>query len=154
MAIEPAKINAASRSTRGTADPQKPIARPDGSADRRRKNHRRSQCLALVPGCDQALGVLEHLCVGRTTGRGFFLRGFAALVFHLATIEAHAPMLDCRRVLSSGTTQKPLRCRIGAPVAGARGPGPSLRSPKPPAMAGATTRLIGVRFLLSAHVVA
>src|SRR5262249_8780954 len=41
-------------------------------------------------------------------------------------------MLDCRSVLSSGTTQKPLRCRIGAPITAAPGPGPSHRSPPAP----------------------
>ena len=41
----------------------------------------------------QALGILEHLSIGRASGRGFLLRGFAALILHLATVEAH-----CRTV--------------------------------------------------------
>jgi hypothetical protein len=45
---------------------------------------------APIPGHDQALGILEHLSIGRASGRGFLLRGFAALILHLAAVEAHA----------------------------------------------------------------
>ena len=38
----------------------------------------------------QALGILEHLSIGRATGRGLLLRSFAALILHLAAVEAHA----------------------------------------------------------------
>jgi hypothetical protein len=37
-----------------TADPQEPIARGDGGADRRREQHRHSLGMARVPGSDQA----------------------------------------------------------------------------------------------------
>ena len=37
----------------------------------------------------QALGILEHLSIGRASGRGFLLRSFAALILHLAAVEAH-----------------------------------------------------------------
>ena len=42
----------------------------------------------------QALGILEHLSIGRASGRGFLLRSFAALILHLAAVEA---MADARR---------------------------------------------------------
>jgi hypothetical protein len=35
------------------------------------------------------------LGIGRAPGRRFLLGGFAALVFHLAAVEAHRSMLDC-----------------------------------------------------------
>ena len=46
--------------------------------------------LAFVPGGYQALGILEDLGIGRAPGRGFLLRGLAALIVHLAAVEAHA----------------------------------------------------------------
>ena len=36
--------------------------------------------LPLIPGGDQTLGILKHLGVGCAPGRGFLLRGFAALI--------------------------------------------------------------------------
>jgi hypothetical protein len=65
--------------------------------------------LALVPGSDQALGILKHLGFGCAPGRGFPLRYFAALILHLAAVEAHSSMLDCRTDLSGGTVSRPVR---------------------------------------------
>jgi hypothetical protein len=58
--------------------------------DRGRKDHGRAERLALIPGGDQALGILEHLGIGRATGCGFLLRSLAALILHLAAVEAHS----------------------------------------------------------------
>jgi hypothetical protein len=63
--------------------------RCDGSADCWRKQHRHSLGLALVPGCDQALGVLKHLNIRGAT-RGRFLFGCQpTLILHLAAVESH-----------------------------------------------------------------
>ena len=32
---------------------------------------------------------IKHLGIGRALGRGFLLRGFTALILHLAAVEAH-----------------------------------------------------------------
>jgi hypothetical protein len=32
----------------------------------------------------------EHLSIGRAMGRGFLLRGLAALILHLVAVETHA----------------------------------------------------------------
>jgi hypothetical protein len=45
--------------------------------------------LALVPGGDQALGVLKNLSIGRSTSGGLFFGGVAALVLHFAAVDAH-----------------------------------------------------------------
>src|SRR5262249_772043 len=86
-----AQIDCIDRWASRTTHPQEPIAGPDGGADCRRKDHGRGQCLTLIPGGDQALGILKHLGIGRATGRSFLLGGFAALILHLAAIEAHEP---------------------------------------------------------------
>jgi hypothetical protein len=52
---------------------------------------------------DQALHVLSELGVSRAPACHFLLRGCQALVPHLAPVEAHAAMVNCRTVLSSGT---------------------------------------------------
>ena len=46
----------------------------------------------------QALGILKHLGIGRASGRGFLLRGVAALILQLAAIEAHAGIVAGRPV--------------------------------------------------------
>jgi len=45
--------------------------------------------LAFVPGGDQAFGVLKHLWISCVPSSGFLLRGVAALILHLAAVEAH-----------------------------------------------------------------
>jgi hypothetical protein len=67
--------------------------------------------MASVPGGYQTLGILKHLSIGRAPGRGFLLRGVAALILHLAAVEAHD-----RTVLLSGTVRKPPRFPIGQHV--------------------------------------
>jgi hypothetical protein len=64
----------------GASDPQKPIPRGDSSADCRREQHWRPEGLALVPGSNQAVGILKHLSVGRTPVRRFLFRGLTALI--------------------------------------------------------------------------
>ena len=93
MTVECSQIDCIDRPASRASYPQEPIARPDGGADRWRKDFWRPQRLALVPSANQALGILEHLGVGRAPGRGFLLRGVAALVLQFAFIEAH-----CRTV--------------------------------------------------------
>jgi hypothetical protein len=55
--------------------------------------HRHSLGLALIPGGDQAFGILKHLGVGRGAHRGLFLRDGAALILHLAAVEAHGTVV-------------------------------------------------------------
>jgi hypothetical protein len=50
--------------------------------------------LALVP-C--ALGILKDLSIGCTPILRLLFCGLTALILHLATVEAHASMLDCRQ---------------------------------------------------------
>jgi len=76
--------------TSRTAHPEKPIARGDRSADRRRENHGHPLGLALVPGGYQALGVLKHLGIGRAPGCRFPLRGFTLLTLQFSLVEAYA----------------------------------------------------------------
>jgi hypothetical protein len=45
--------------------------------------------LTLVPGNDQALGVLGHLGVGGTSGGGPGVSLGLAIRFHLSPLEAH-----------------------------------------------------------------
>ena len=49
--------------------------------------------LALVPGGDQPLGVLEHLVVGRATGGSLCVRHGLSLGFHFAAVETHGRMV-------------------------------------------------------------
>jgi hypothetical protein len=58
----------------------RPIPRGDSSADCRREQHWRPEGLALVPGGNQAVGILKHLSVGRTPVRRFLFRGLTALI--------------------------------------------------------------------------
>ena len=39
-----------------------------------------------------ALGILKHLGIGCAPGCGFLLRGVAALILHLAAVEAHVAL--------------------------------------------------------------
>ena len=90
MTVECSQVDCIDRSASRAAYPQKPIARFNGGADRGRKDHRRADGLALIPGGNQALGILKHLGIGRAPGRSFLLRGVAALILHLVAVEAHA----------------------------------------------------------------
>jgi hypothetical protein len=46
--------------------------------------------LALVPGTDQTLGVLEQLRVRRAPSSRFLLSRLPALIFHFAAVESHS----------------------------------------------------------------
>ena len=48
----------------------------------------------------QALGILEHLSVGRAPACGFLFRSVAALILQLAVVEAHKPIVARRRANS------------------------------------------------------
>jgi hypothetical protein len=63
-----------------TAYPQKPIARSDCGADRRREQHRHTLGLAVVPSGYQALGILKHLSIGRATAGRFLFSDLSALI--------------------------------------------------------------------------
>ena len=60
----------------------------NGGADRRREQHRHPLSLALVPGTDQPLRVLEDLSLGRAAGGGLRVRFGLTLILHLAAVEA------------------------------------------------------------------
>jgi hypothetical protein len=47
---------------------------------RTHRKHWRPEGLALVPGSNQAVGILKHLSVGRTPVRRFLFRGLTALI--------------------------------------------------------------------------
>jgi hypothetical protein len=47
-------------------------------------------------GGDQALRILEHLSIGRVPACRFHLRGLAALILHLAAVEAHNAITAAR----------------------------------------------------------
>src|SRR5271155_5706144 len=89
MPIECTQVDGVDRSAGRTAYPQIPIARGDGRADRRGEQEGHALGLAFVPGRYQALSILEHLGVGRAMGGRLLLRGVAALILHLAAVEAH-----------------------------------------------------------------
>jgi hypothetical protein len=93
------------------AYPQKTISAGDGDADRRRKQHRHSLFLVLVPSCD--LSFQRRTCASdaRRLAASF---SAAALIFHLAAVEAHA---GCG-VLSSERRWRPFRVQTGRPANG------------------------------------
>jgi len=69
--------------------------------------------LAFVPGGYQALGILEDLGIGRAPGRGFLLRGLAALIVHLAAVEAHAAgSSECAKEVNPRISTSPLPAEI------------------------------------------
>jgi hypothetical protein len=57
---------------------------------------------ALVPNCDQALGLLKDQRLRRAPLRHFLLGRGAALILHLAPVEAHGRMVAERSSASSG----------------------------------------------------
>jgi hypothetical protein len=132
------QINRVDSPARWAAHPQIPVVRGDRSADRRREQHWHSFGLALVPGSDELLSILKHLSVGRTTARRFLCRDAAALVFHLAAVEAHALMPIAARFCQLERRKSRFVAELGAPRMVAPGPGPSHLSPPAPAMARAT----------------
>ena len=71
------------------------VSGSDCGTDRGRKQHRHALSLALVPGLDQALGILKHLGIGRASSGRFLLGGLPAPILHLATIEAHRALSPC-----------------------------------------------------------
>jgi hypothetical protein len=87
--VDQTKIDRGFGTAGRAADPQEPVLCRDRRANRRREQHRHPLGLALVPGSDQALGVLEDLAIGCSPGGRLFLRGAAPLIFHLALVEAH-----------------------------------------------------------------
>jgi hypothetical protein len=48
---------------------------------------------ALVPSTDQLVGVLENLGIGRALLGCLLLGSSPSLVFHLAAIESHGPIV-------------------------------------------------------------
>jgi hypothetical protein len=62
----------------------------DRGRDGRREQHRHSFCRPLIPGGNEPFGILKNLGISRAPVCRFLLRGFAALIFHLAAIEAHS----------------------------------------------------------------
>ncbi|MGO8908993.1 MAG: hypothetical protein ACLQDM_06670 [Bradyrhizobium sp.] len=72
-------------------------------ADRRRKRHRHSLLLALIPGHDQPFGVLKHLSIGRAPSRDLSVGLCRPLGLHLAPVEAHGRTV-AERVSKSTTT--------------------------------------------------
>jgi hypothetical protein len=51
----------------------------------------------------------QHLGICRAPGRGFLPRGFAALILHLAAVEAHKAIVARRRTKSRGPRSRPYR---------------------------------------------
>ena len=45
----------------------------------------------------QALGILKHLSIGRASIRRLLFCGFAALILHLAAVEAHVALRSVGR---------------------------------------------------------
>ena len=127
MAVEPAQVDCVDHSASRAEYPQEPIARPDGSADCGRKDHGRVQCLALIPGGDQALGILKRLRIGRATGCGFLLRDLAALILHLAAVEANKPHGTSKRNSAKAAAFSNRPAGNNESAGRASGAGPTLR---------------------------
>jgi len=89
VTIECAQVDSLDSAASRAPHPQIPIARGDGGADRRREQHGHLLGLALVPGGDQPLGILQHLSIGSAARSGFFFGQLPALIFHLALVESH-----------------------------------------------------------------
>src|SRR5271167_3172532 len=104
MAIERPQVNPARRPAGRAAHPQEPIPRGYGGADRWREQQGHLPSLALVPGADQALGVLKHLRISGATGGGLYVGQGLPFVLHLALIEAHCGMVVERERKSTAAT--------------------------------------------------
>jgi len=101
VAIERAQIEGVDRAASRAAHPQESIPGREGAADRRREQQRHSPGQALVPGSDKVFRVLQHLGIGRATPGCLFLSSLSALIFHLASVEAHGLASSMRAVYPS-----------------------------------------------------